>query len=65
MMTQTFTAGLLIRGQVRDYLASEKFRGRRIDWHESKGWLDSIFTIRGEESDVRTVVATLAHHYAD
>lgn len=52
-------AGILIRGRVRALLEREKFAGRDIEWLESKGFLESIFTIKGDDRDVRTVYQTL------
>jgi hypothetical protein len=43
----TCTAGLLIRNDLRQMLASEVFAGSPIRWMEQKNWLDSKFHIRG------------------
>ena len=52
-------AGLLIRGRVRALLEREKFSGRAIEWIESKGFLESLFTIKGDETDVELVYQAL------
>jgi len=52
-------AGILIRGRVRALLEREKFSGRSIDWLEQKGFLSSLFTIKGDEEDVELVYRVL------
>ena len=43
----TFTAGLLVRGYFRRFLAQERFIRvpMRIEYEEQKGWLESDFLI--------------------
>ena len=40
-------AGLLVRRQLRRWLARQKFANRlvRVNWREDRGWLDSQFLI--------------------
>lgn len=47
--------GCLLFGQVRDFLERERFKGRNIQWHEGRGWLSRVFTIRGDADDVQRV----------
>ena len=54
-----FAAGVLIRKNIRTILESEKFIGRNIRWMEEKGWLDSVFRIRGEYADAKAVESRL------
>ena len=42
--------GLLHRKNIREILESEKFRGRRIRWRESKGWIESTFEVIGADA---------------
>ena len=50
-----FTAGILVRKHLRQMLESERFSGRNIRWIENKGWLESMFRVRGNAEDVRAV----------
>jgi len=45
---QTYTAGLLLRGAFRRFLEKQKFIHSeiRIEYRESKGWLDSDFLVK-------------------
>ena len=52
-------AGILIRGRVRAFLEAEKFSGRDIQWIESRGFLESLFTIQGGKEDVTYVYRAL------
>jgi hypothetical protein len=33
-------------------LESEQFGGRKINWLESKGWFERLFTVTGQAEDV-------------
>jgi len=48
-------AGALVRKNVRTLLDSEIFYGRDIRWMEDKGWLESVFRVRGEYNDSKAV----------
>ena len=50
-----FIAGICIRKRIRHMLESEEFAGRKIRWMEQKGWIESTFRVRGEDTDVRAV----------
>ena len=50
-----FTAGILVIKHLRQMLESERFSGRNIRWIENKGWLESMFRVRGNAEDVRAV----------
>ena len=55
MITASYTAGVLVRSRIRDFLKEEKFRGSKIEWIENKGFLESTFLIRGEPQQVNPV----------
>lgn len=63
--TATLTAGLLMRRGLRKYLEREQFKGAKIAWLESKGLIDSIFIIKGEEAVVREIYETLESHFTE
>ena len=52
---ETFTVGRLLCKTVRQNLDKAKFMGRNLDYIESKGWLESEFTVRGDEAAIRAV----------
>ena len=54
-----YTAGVLVRKHIRTILESERFIGRNIRWMEEKGWLYSVFRIRGEYADAKAVESRL------
>jgi hypothetical protein len=51
-----FTAGILIRRQIRKQLERAQFHGVDFRFHESKGLLSSEFTLRGEEDKMQPVL---------
>jgi hypothetical protein len=51
--------GLLYRRQVRNFLNQMKWEGKDVDFFESKGFLGSDFSIRGEAKTVRSVLHSL------
>lgn len=55
MMVASYTAGVLVRSRIRDFLKEQKFRGVKIEWMENKGVLDSTFLIKGEPEHVKPV----------
>jgi len=55
----SFSAGILIRGQVRDFLKECKFHSIDIEWIETKGFLESHFTIKGSKENVGRVASNL------
>lgn len=57
----SFSAGLLVRPQVRKFLEREQFTGE-IRFIESKGLLESEFTIKGPVKDVDRVFKTLQNY---
>ena len=61
MATFSFSAGLINRGQVRRFLEKEQFAGN-IQFIESKGWIDSEFTVKGDNGNVSRVFKAL-HDY--
>lgn len=48
----TYDIGRLLCGRVRDYLNKCKFKGMKIEYYESKGFLEREFTIKGDYDDV-------------
>lgn len=62
-MTYTFSAGLLYWAEIRDFLNSEKFSGRQIEWQEGSTWVQRDFTIKGPPGDVHAV-ATVIRRWA-
>lgn len=46
----SFTAGMLVRKNLRYMLESEKFSGRDIRWLEDKGFIESTFRVRGKDA---------------
>ena len=50
-----FFVGVLVRKHLRQMLESERFSGRDIRWLEDKGWIESVFRVRGNASDVKAV----------
>lgn len=53
MATMTVTAGALVRGQLRRGLQDMKWMGHGVEWEEDKGWLDSVFYIRGPRDIIK------------
>lgn len=48
----SISVGRLLCKDMRSILESEQFAGRKINWLESKGWFDRLFTVTGEAQDV-------------
>jgi len=61
----SFTAGRLLCGHIRDFLASRKFAGMEIEWMESSGWLERTFTVKGRDEDVQLINRAIAKWKAD
>jgi len=57
-----FSAGILICRNIREMLESEIFHGRKIRFREGKGWISRVFSIRGEDADVRAIASRLEHY---
>lgn len=55
MKTITYTVGRLLCGEVRDFLNSLAFKGFDISYHESKGFIEREFIIKGEKEDLRKI----------
>ena len=49
------TAGALVRKHLQTILENEQFSGRNIRWMEEKGWLESVFRVRGIFADTKAV----------
>ena len=47
-----FEVGILLCRDFRHILEERKFLGDEIEWIESKGILDHLFTIKGKASDI-------------
>jgi len=47
--------GILLCGNLRDMLDSEKFNGRKIEYLEGRGWFSRVFTIKGDEPDITNI----------
>jgi hypothetical protein len=47
----TIHAGILYRGEIRNFLNRKIFQGFSIEYIEQKNFLDSTFCIKGEELD--------------
>jgi hypothetical protein len=45
-----YEVGRIRCGQIREFLEAEKFKGRTIDWIESKGIISRLFTIKGDSA---------------
>lgn len=60
-MSQAFRAdvGILLCGEVRDYLASLKVLGHDVTWHEGRGWFSRIFTIAAPEASLLLIKSEL------
>jgi hypothetical protein len=56
MTSLRFNVGRFLCGTVRDYLNSERFMGRSIEFIESSGFLERTFTVRGKQEDVERVM---------
>lgn len=56
----TMTAGLLHRGELREYLKVLQFKGEISAFHESKTFLDSEFLIRGASRAALIVLNRMA-----
>jgi hypothetical protein len=48
----SIVVGRLLCKDMRSILESEQFMGRKINWLESKGWFERLFTVTGEAEDV-------------
>ena len=55
----TFTAGRLLCGKIRSFLDQEIFKGRQIEYIESKGLLEREFTVMGSCEDIVYINACL------
>lgn len=55
MTVVSYEVGFLLCRHVRDYLDTQKFLGRKIDWMESGGWFVHNFTIKGNAQDVAAI----------
>ncbi len=54
-----FHFGVLFCGKVREYLKQQQFLGRKIEFHEGRGWASRDFIIKGDPADVSHVGDTL------
>jgi len=59
MAYYTFEAGRLLCGQIRNFLESQKFTGRDIDFIESTGFFTRKFTVKGNDKDVLVIKKAL------
>lgn len=57
-----YTVGSMIAGKLRDYLNGEKFKGRKIDFFEGKGFIERKFIIRGNRADIAHIEAVMADY---
>jgi hypothetical protein len=57
--TAQVEVGRLLCGQIRDYLAAERFRGARIEWIEGSGFVSRVFTIMGDAAAVVAIYKRL------
>lgn len=55
MRSFSIEVGRLLCGKVRDYLNAAKFKGAKIEWLESSGFLEREFTIKGDSGDVKAI----------
>ena len=44
--------GILLCGQIRDFIKESIFRGAEIEFFESSGWFERTFVIKGNVDDV-------------
>lgn len=56
-----FEAGIIICRQIRDILEGLRFKGCRIEWWESRGWIDRHFIVKGSLDDVMEVRKKILH----
>jgi hypothetical protein len=54
------TVGLFLFSVFRDFLKQEQFKGSRIEWVESTGWISRTFTVKGEDAIMVREKAILA-----
>lgn len=54
-MVFEFTTGILLCGQVRDFLEECKFKGLDIEWREGKGLIERRWIVKGNPVHVREV----------
>jgi len=59
MTTASFTAGLLVRGQIRRLLIEARFERQLDEFEEIKGFLDSVFLIRNPSAGLLIVLNSL------
>lgn len=52
MAHMTITAGRMLCKHIRQFLDSEMFKGRSIEYLESKGLIERDFIIKGSDTDV-------------
>jgi hypothetical protein len=57
--------GRLFWNPVRDYLKQQQFRGVKVTWMESSGWIERVFTINGPEFVARDLQRWAASFQAD
>jgi hypothetical protein len=55
----TFVAGRLLCGPIREYLKKAKFKGYDIDFHESRGWFEREFIVKGDLEHLKIVKADI------
>jgi hypothetical protein len=55
VMIINVTIGRLLSSRFRDFLKTEKFKGKKIEWIESSGWIEREFTIKGEADVIREI----------
>lgn len=52
--------GRLLCGTIRQFLRECQFRGMRIEWIESCGWLRRRFIVRGDVASLRHIEDALS-----
>lgn len=55
----SFSVGRIYCRSIRDYLEDCKFRGMRIEYLESSGWIVRDFTIKGDTKDIEIIQRTI------
>lgn len=65
MHTTQFTTGILIRRNVRNFLDEAIFSGYDFTYLETKGFIESTFTLKGNPQDINKVAYMLNSYYGD
>ena len=59
MKSMNYEVGILLCGEMRDFLNRCKFNGAHIEYLESSGWIARTFTIKGTGKDLTLIKQAL------